>query len=298
MHRHLSSDGWVRLLRTEKCHECYGGRKPFLDTFIGTLPLEVREMIYEEVLTIEATAVKGGLSVMMTKTPMVPRRGRNRGRPSPSRLALLQTCRQIFVESFPFFYAKNTLRFQNPRLFYEFLERVGPTRLRRIKSLYLQNLVIEIPFYTKSELDEYCTAAGHSERVRRIMENMRSHMIDPDMTHAARLMSSCTALRNIYLDIHPEGGFFYLLFFGSKCGYKDTGFRFDEGGTRWTAYEYRGDRPWLSEFMKIPFQEQRRLLNPAGLADDAVRRIHLEIPLGLQREAYDLAEDLEDLALG
>ena len=201
MHRHLCSKDWSRLPDNEPCHECYGNRRLFLLTSFGSLPPEIRRQIYEEVLIINSLSLVDGLSVSLRKTSAKPGRRCSGRRLPPSCLSLLQTCRQIFLESCPLFYAKNILHLGSAQHLYDFLLSIGLERRRHLASLHLAKIVIQVPLFDRAYIDVRCAAMNYGSQMRTILENMTQNMIDPDAQHSSVFLAECDYLRKFFLEI-------------------------------------------------------------------------------------------------
>lgn len=116
---------------------------PFL-----ALPAEVRNQIYELVLTDENPSVFNYQLYYGSKiwadgriSPKYEFLGKPRHldflTPHPTRLALLQTCRQIYGEAYHIYYATHTFEFAYPEDLRLFLKTIGRKRRREIVSLGL-----------------------------------------------------------------------------------------------------------------------------------------------------------------
>ena len=134
------------------------GPKPFHQTHLGRLPPELREMIFTELLATPPTF--GGHDFVTTSSNV-------RASPTaPSRFVhitaswrqVLWTCRQIYREAYPIFFASSAYFFAKPttRIFdylaIDSFRRV--LRLDTITALCLSGFVETKPLYSKERLDD------------------------------------------------------------------------------------------------------------------------------------------------
>ena len=134
------------------------GPKPFHQTHLGRLPPELREMIFTELL---ATPPAFGGHDFVTKSSNF-----RASSPAPIRFVhitaswrqVLWTCRQIYREAFPVFFASSAYFFAKPPtrafdyLSMDSFRRV--LRLDTITALFLSGWVETRPLYSKERLDE------------------------------------------------------------------------------------------------------------------------------------------------
>lgn len=110
------------------------------------LPGEIRNLIYETVLTDPVRSVFdyelkygpkvwGDGSVSENYETQGPPRHLHRPSSAPLRLAILQTCRQIYREAYQIYYACHTFEFRYTEDLRLFLKEVGKRRRREITSL-------------------------------------------------------------------------------------------------------------------------------------------------------------------
>ncbi|CAD6579941.1 MAG: hypothetical protein ASARMPRED_009302 [Alectoria sarmentosa] len=135
--------------------------EPFLETGLGGLAPEIREMIFINLLGIPPRY--SGRDFRVEQAPVV-------GRPPTSLmvfvdlrtscLAILQTCRQIYLEAFPIFYAGKSYFLANSQDLAIFVEfggylKIGPRlfRVDTITSLCLKDLVVNRPKWRPQQID-------------------------------------------------------------------------------------------------------------------------------------------------
>lgn len=136
------------------------GLKPFRQTHLGKLPPEIREMIYTELLATPPAFA--GHSFVTTSSNV---RGSS---PAPIRYVhikaswrqVIQTCRQIYHEAHPIFFASKAYFFANCQDAKNFLDYSPMTsfksilRLDAITTLCLSGFVETLPLYSSEELDD------------------------------------------------------------------------------------------------------------------------------------------------
>ena len=234
IHQHHESKKWVRLPADQRCFEPLG--KPFLETAFGKVPPELRTYIFKNVLTVDSP-LKDGISVPMTRSKLDCPERRIETKPSikparpASRLALLQTCRQIYQESSLLFYSINTMYFSDPDELLLFLYHLGPVRCNALRSLHLED------FFPSRNI------AGRKEI--------------PRLDHEAMgLLNKTGKFRKIYLDMSPDYVLDYVELCTKMSGLTSCEIAF-ESPTRWSVMppSTKWERwPWfltyLSEFLR------------------------------------------------
>lgn len=114
------------------------------------LPTEVRHMIYKLVMCKPHMAyakynIVGSFEAGKTSTTRSGKAIRPRQLPpyetAPGKLALAFTCRQLYLEAGPIWYANTAFQFRNPRSMQEFLAAIGPANMRAIRyvGLHFEN---------------------------------------------------------------------------------------------------------------------------------------------------------------
>ena len=264
-HQHHESKTWTRLAANEICLECYPIRKPFLETAFGKVPPEIREKIFVDVLTVGSLSpLKDGISVPMTKVKHdLSGLGSNPKlstgpEKSSTCLALLQTCRQIYHESSLLFYAINTVYLSNPEDMLIFLRHLGPVRCDELRSLHLEDLIIQVPFFSQRDLDTLGSEQlFRSEDVARF-KTWRKEAIHPDANKAVQLLNKRGNIQKIYLNMRPSETLEYI-----KLCTQVPGFRHSEivfaSPTRWSMRVSTASgwiRPWFLTFLEGEINKQ------------------------------------------
>ena len=206
--------------------------RPFPDTYLGRLPGEVRNMIYERLLIFPPSQPTRYLRVPLdtnTHSDISPARGATmttnseaasaevptlapRQQPRSAKVsyvAILQTCRQINREAYHIFYANNAFHFTSAPDLIKFLIGIGPLRRAELTTLHLEGLVVDQPLWTKEELDSL------NSDERKQCEAERHQAIHPDQNKLARLLDGCRSLSRLRLEMRDSERFEYFLFLNS-----------------------------------------------------------------------------------
>lgn len=250
IHQHHESKKWTRLPATETCRECYPVRRPFLETAFGRLPPEIRTDIFKDVLKVGyLSPLKDGISVPMARS----RHGsppQLTGFPAgpASCLALLQTCRQIYHETSALFYTINTLHLSNPQDMFSFLCHLGTERCGELRSLHLEDLLVQVPFFSQCNLDCLRSDYGHSEMALAQLASFRREEMHPDTQKAVQLLNN--NLRKLYLDMQSSQILEYIKLITQIPGFRNRGIIF-ESPVRWfvMAPSIWETRSWYAAFL-------------------------------------------------
>ena len=195
--------------------------KPFLETNLGRLPPEIRGMIF-----INLLATPPQYSGRDFRVKQVPTAGQ-----SPLSLttfvdlrascfAALQTCRQVYLEAFPIFYASKSYYFANSQDLAIFFKlgrrtRIGLRffRVDTITSLCLKNLVVNKLKWTPRQVDDLISNVPTFNRAT--LEAERITELDSKLIFADLEEMKC--LRKICLCMCVGQELLYLRFlFGIK----------------------------------------------------------------------------------
>ena len=237
-HQHRESKKWIRLPAKQSCLECFPIRKPFLETAFGKLPPEIRADIFKDVLTVGSiTPLKDGISVpiIRTKQDRGSRTNLQIGPAGPaSCLALLQTCRQIYHESSLLFYIINPVYLSNPQDMLLFLRSLGPVRCDELRSLHLEDILVQMPMFSPRYLDRLRAQGPFSEDAIARFATRRDDRIHRDVKEALQLLNKRGNLRKIYLDMRPSQTLEYINFCTQIPGFKNREIVF-ESPTRWSV---------------------------------------------------------------
>ena len=190
--------------------------EPFLETGLGGLAPEIREMIFINLLGIPPRY--SGRDFRVERAPVV-------GRPPTSLmvfvdlrtscLAILQTCRQIYLEAFPIFYAGKSYFLANSQDLAIFVEfggylKIGPRlfRVDTITSLCLKDLVVNRPKWRPQQID-YLMSQIHTFN-REELEAERTDELDSKLVLVD--FGKMTSLRKICLCMRVGQEWQYLQF--------------------------------------------------------------------------------------
>ncbi len=268
MHVHHESKKCIRLPANQKCPECFPIPKPFLETALGKVPPEIREKIFKDVLTVGAisplkhgisvpmikaeqdssdrssvtkliTPLKGGISVPKTKTKQHssahgPETKASIGPARPaSCLALLQTCRQVYLESSLLFYKLNTIYLSNPQDMLSFLRHLGPLRWDELRSLHFEDLLTPQLIFSQQDLNRFRSQGTYTETVLANFATRRRDTLHPDAEKAVKLLNKRGNIQRIYLDMRPSQTFQYIRLCMQIPGLQSSEIVF-ASPTRWT----------------------------------------------------------------
>ena len=206
-------------------------QRPFLESRLGKLPGEIRQMIYECVLvappsqpitylrvpvmaaTVSDMASAEGNSITMASetsstepsllTPMHPKN---------SYVAILQTCRQIHNEAFHIFYARNSFHLTNAPDLIAFVRGIGPLRRAELTSLHLEGLQIDkLP--RRDVLHRRCLERDISLAEEERLAAISRPAPHPDIRNKQNLelLHGCRNLSRLILDMRAEEGFGYAV---------------------------------------------------------------------------------------
>ena len=212
-----------------------------------------------DVLTVGSLSpLKDGISVPMTKTKKdVSHSGSN---PKPSIgpeqsstcLALVQTCRQIHHESSLLFYAINTVYLSSPEDVLMFLRHLGPVRCGELRSLHLEDLIIQAPIFSQEDLDRFYSQRLYSEDVLADFKTWRTEETHPDARKAVQLLNKRGNIRKIYLTMRPSETLAHIQFCTRVPGCENSEIEF-ASPTRWSvriASTSGGVRSWFMTFLE------------------------------------------------
>ena len=217
----------------EKCLKCYPVPRPFLETTLGRLPPEIRAPIFRDVLTVGTLSpLKDGIFV-----PMVKSRSQVTGSPAgpASCLALLQTCRQIYHETSCLFYTLNTLHFSKPQDLLSFLRHLGTERCGELVSLHLDEMVVQVPRYTRTDLGIF-RSLGENEVTLAYIASLRCDEIHEDVKEAGQLLNKRGNVRKLYLDMRPSQALKYILFCAKLPYFRNREIKF-ASPARWSVVD-------------------------------------------------------------
>ena len=200
------------------------GPQPFLQTGLGQLAPELRQQIYSNLLATPPPY--GGRDFRSNQAPTV-------GRPpisltsfvnlKASCLEVLQTCRQIYLEAFPVFYAGKSYYLANSKDLAQFsrfggYRKIGPRTFRfdTIISLCLKDLVLVRPMWTPEDIDSLM-----SERHTFVREELEQELnTDLDDELVLVDLREMTSLRKICLCMRVGQEWQYLKFLFRIRGFR------------------------------------------------------------------------------
>ena len=259
-HQHHGSKAWTFILANQPCRKCHPNPKPFLETAFGKLPPDIRVYIFRDVLTVGSLSpLKDGISVRnrMTRTaPASPERGADTklgvvpAKPA-SCLALLQTCRQIYLETSLSFYALNAFHLSGPQQMHAFLQHLGPVRCDELRSLHLEDMLVpDEPVFTPDMMD-FRSEGRWDDDALDSPATGRPDMVHPDTKTALRWINARGRLRKLYLHIRPSQTLEYIKLCTQLPGCERSEIAF-ESPSQWAVMApspvWNG-RSWFSAFL-------------------------------------------------
>ena len=177
--------------------------KPFLKTGLGRLAPEIREQIFSNLLAfpppypgreylVKQIAIDGRSPISLDRFVHL----------KASCLTVLQTCRQIYLEAFPIFYARKSYYLANAQELQKFSNfdlsvSMGPKHFRAdtITSLCLNDLLRNMPKWRPENIEYFMSRSyPHS---REELEAERVDRLDPELTFGYLVSMRC--LRKICL---------------------------------------------------------------------------------------------------
>lgn len=266
--------------------------KPFLETGFGGLAPEIRETLFINLLATPPPF--GGRDFRVEQTRMTDR--------SPislstfvdlkaSCLAVLQTCRQIYLEAFPIFYARKSYYLANSQEFATFLRfggylGVGPRlfRMDTITSLCLKDLIINRPAWTPQQTD--APMSRTLTLIREELQAERTNVLDPKLLIAG--LKEMKSLRKICLCMRVGQEWEYLYFLFETRGLERGVIEFVDN-FHWTIRSQNVlGHDWSLQYTAFPTRFFKRGKNFEMLSYDDIS-IQREV-LKIDSRASDLVE--------
>ena len=129
---------------------------------------------------------------------------------------LLLTCRLMYIEAFPIFYANTTFHITHTSILLEFLQRIGSNARKEIRSLRMGGLACYKPNYSEDELQDIVRRLGADARP--LFESMLSPDHNPNYVIAGNLLGTCEHLTRVSLDmlVGEENEYIYYLTRGRR----------------------------------------------------------------------------------
>ncbi|KAL9071472.1 MAG: hypothetical protein Q9161_004189 [Pseudevernia consocians] len=189
-------------------------RRPFYQTHLGRIPPELREKIFMELLA-DPPSYAGHSTIYPgpTTSPTAPKRFVHIKR---SWYQVVRTCRQIYLESHPIFFAAKAYHFENTQDLARFLDPANLRILRcdTITTLCLKDLMKEHHVFTTEQIDDILSRSndqGNSDR-RRYYETITFKSFD---YNACRKVKQLKNLKTVgfCMKVGEELLYINLLFF-------------------------------------------------------------------------------------
>ena len=181
--------------------------KPFRQTYLGRLPPELREMIYTGLLATPPTFagrdfIRTSLSPSTSSTAPV-----NFVHLKASWRQIMQTCRQIYYEAWPIFFASRHYYFASPQeadrsLGYSVISFRPLLRLDTVTAICLSGFVNTIPLYSKERLDNIFSNPNDPRRnsnTRQQLETLKFKTISTNSIWSLRCLKSLRTVSLCFL---------------------------------------------------------------------------------------------------
>ena len=200
--------------------------QPFLNTNLGRVPPEVREIIWKYLL-ISST------SHIFVQNQNVDAQSQPESQPSgdsqlsskatPStiwstqpfspEIDLLRTCRLVREECQHIFYSKNSFILASASDLLGFLRSMGDDCRDKLRSLHLVGLITDKLSYTEKELDEFCREGWFGFGERDSLAQETGPDLHPHAEKATGLLRACKNLKTIDIEfkVGEELGIIHLL---------------------------------------------------------------------------------------
>ena len=139
--------------------------KPFLETGLGKLPPEIRQLIFISLLATPSPYAGHDFAINRAGPKKIPSAPKEFVHIKASWYQVTQTCRQIYLESYPLFFASESYYLANPReltgLLGSWYSTTPHIRGHTITTLCLEGMVTDIHYMTKEKIDEILSNPIH-----------------------------------------------------------------------------------------------------------------------------------------
>ena len=259
--------------------------KPFRDTKFGNLPPEIRQIIFTNLLAFSDHDLHTATASSSSQSPtplitFVDLRG--------SCLAVLKTCRQIYTEAFPLFYANKSYYVANAQDLVTMLPRLRHEprifRLDTITSLCLRNIVHNKPRWSPEDVNKLLSKV--SSFSRESLEAERTNELDFELLFSSFL--DMISLRKLYLCIQAGQESEVLTFLFNIQGFRGVIDFIDD--SRWSIrWENVSRDEWKQQYPGFCWNLYRDVGDFGVLDSDLIR---------LQKERLDISSRASDLTEG
>ena len=231
------------------------GLKPFRQTHLGRLPPEIREMIYTELLATPPAFA--GHSFVATSSNV------RTSSPTPIRYVhikaswrqVIQTCRQIYYEAYPIFFASKAYFFAKPQDTENFLQYSPMTsfklilRLDAITALCLSGFVETLPLYSNEELDEIFSDPDDFRAIHNTRQGLEMQTYKTILPHRIYCLQGLKTLKTISLCFLVGEEMLYInLLYGLTGLIRGFVHFFDTSHARWLIREQNPDDVWSIQY--------------------------------------------------
>ena len=193
--------------------------KPFLQTHFGRMPSELRERVFIELLATPSSHAGHDF------TTISPAHRRSTTAPQwfvhikTSWHQVTGTCRQVYVESRPIFFAAKSYYLAKPQELAQLLSNYRTSsrrmfRLDTITALCLKDFVLEIPLYTKDQIDKimsYPNDYRSRANTRQQLAEKSFKVLDDGILHDFKDLKSLRTV-GLCFPVGEETMYVYLLY--------------------------------------------------------------------------------------
>ena len=212
--------------------------QPFLNTYLGRVPPEVREIIWEYLLISPTSKVlvkypesdaqsqpEGQCSSKATRRqvwPILPKFGGING------VNILCTCRLVREEGHHIFFSKNSFRFTRASDLLEFLAYIGSGYRQKLTSFHLGGLLGQKLRYSERHLDIYCEEGMFGSGRRDSLAREIAPCLHPDAKKAGKMLKECKHLKSIDIEMKVGEEIYIIEFLQAWHGFYRTAVDFSD----------------------------------------------------------------------
>ena len=132
-----------------------------------------------------------------------------------------------------------------------FLRHLGPVRCDEVRSLHLEDVLVQAPLFCQSTLDRLRSQRTYSEDVLARFATSCRNTIHPDTERAVQLLNKSGNIRKIYLNMRPSETLEYIKLCTHVNGFKNSEIIF-ESPNHWSVMPPSTNwetRSWYTKFL-------------------------------------------------
>ena len=229
------------------------GRKPFRQTHLGRLPLELRQMIYPELLAAPPAFAGHSFATISSNVKASSTAPIRYVHIQASYRQVMYTCRQIYEEAYPIFFASKAYFFAKPQDADKFLNHsvfLSPIlRLETITALCLSGFVETLPLYSRENLDDIFSNPVEARRIgttRQQLEMQTYKKIWSPIIYGLRSVR-IKSLKTVGLCFHVGQELMYLNLLYGLTDMRRGIVEFVDA-KKWRMREQNPDGPWSIQY--------------------------------------------------